>query len=255
MKSVAFGLGMFLCGLGLVGVIAISSVGSAQKKVEPTQIRVGVMTARQRVHSKLFGNYITGRALDVPRLEKRPGKEPVEATEDGVYLGPGITVTSPDVPELSFVDFLKDMSCQADATVIASAKDGASQLTENREFLFTDYIVTVEENLKNNASAYIAPNSDMTVTRPGGRVQIKGRIVSAVDSSFMPLDTGKRYLLFLKYVPETGAYRSLRNGSFLIQNDDLIALTEETIPGGSGDTRALTAEVRRVLTSGCDRNK
>jgi len=255
MKSVALVLGMFLGGLGLAGVIAISSVGSSQKKVEPTQIRVGVMTARQKVHSKFFETYSAGRKLDVPLPERRLGKETVEATEETVYLEPGLTVTSPDVPELSFVDFLKDLSCQADATVIASAKDRTSQLTENREFLFTDYIVTVEENLKNNPSAYIAPNSDITVTRPGGRVQIKGRIVNALDASFKPLDTGKRYLLFLTYIPETGAYRALRKGSFLIEDDDLVALTEEVIPGGSGAIRTLTAEIRNVLTSGCDRNK
>lgn len=255
MKPAPSVLVMFSAGLGLASVIAIGSIGSAQKKDEPTQVQVGVMTPRQRVHSKLFGNYVTGRTLDVPRLQKRPGKEAGEATEDGVYLGPGIPVTSPDVPVLSFVDFLKDLSCEADATIIATAKDRTSQLTENREFLFSEYVVTVEEVLQNNPSAHLTATSALTVVRPGGRVQIKGRIVSAVDSSFMPLDTAKRYLLVLKYVPETGAYRSLRNGSFLIQDDELIALTEEQIPGGPGDTRAFSAEARSVLTSGCERNR
>ena len=112
----------------------------------------------------------------------------------------------------------------------------------------------MDEVFKNNPSAFIAPNSDMTVTRPGGRIQIQSRIVNALDASFKPLVTGKQYLLFLKYVPETGSYSSLRKGSFLIENDDLIALTEESIPGGSVDTKVLSAEIRAVLTSGCDRN-
>ena len=255
MKSITFCLGMFSAGLGIASVIATSLVGSAQKNIEPTQIQVGVMTERQMMHARLFGTYSAGRKLDIPLPERRLGKESLEANEETVYLEVGITVTSPDVPVMSFVDFLKDLSCQADATVIASAKDRTSQLTENKEFLFSDYVVTAEEILKNNPSAYIAPNSEMTVTRPGGRVQIKGRIVNALDASFKPLVKGKRYLLFLRYLPETGAYRSIRKGSFLLEDDDLIALTEEAIPGGSGDIRAFTAEARRVLDSGCDRNK
>jgi hypothetical protein len=255
MKSAAFALGMFVCGLGLASTVAISSVGSGQEKANPTQIQVGVMTERQRVHSKLFQTYSGGRKLDEPLQDRRPGKEAVEATEETIYLEPGITVTSADVPVLSFGDFLKDLSCHADAAVMATAKNGISHLTENREFLFTDYVVTVDEVFKDNPSAFIAPNSDMTVTRPGGRVQIKTRIVNALDSSFQLLVTGKRYLLFLRYIPETGSYRSLRKGSFLVQDDDLIPLTEEAIPAGSVDpNRVLSAEIRAVLTSGCDRN-
>ena len=256
MKSVALNLVMFVCGLGLASIFAISSVGSGQRKANPTQVQIGIMTERQRVHSKLFKTYSAGRKLDVPLKEKRPGKEAIEAPEETVYVEPGINVTSPDVPVLSFHDFLKDLSCQADAVVIATAKDGTSQLTENREFIFTDYVVTVDEVFKNNSSDFIASNNDITVTRPGGRIQIKTRIVNALDSSFQPLITGRRYLLFLTYIPETGSYSSLRKGSFLLQDDDLIALTEEAIPGGSVDpTRVLSDEIRAVLTSGCDRNK
>lgn len=253
MKSVALNLAMFGCGLGLASIFAISSVGSGQKKANPTPVQVGVMTERQRVHSKLFETYSAGRKLDVPLQERRPGKEPAEATEETIYLEPGITVTSPDAPVLSFSDFVKDLSCQADAVVIAASKNGTSQLTENKEFLFTDYIVTVDEVFKDNPSASIVPNNDLTVTRPGGRVQIKSRIVNALDASFKPLVTGKRYLLFLRYIPETGSYRSLRKGSFLVEDNDLIALTEEAIPGGSVDPTILSAEIRAVLTSGCDR--
>jgi hypothetical protein len=190
-----------------------------------------------------------------PLQKRRLGRNTVETAEETVYLEPGITVSSPDVPVPSFIHFLKELSCNADTIVIAAAKTRISQLTENKEFLFSDYVVTLEEVFKNNSSAYIAASSDVTVTRPGGRVQIKGRTISAVDASFKPLDMGERYLLFLKYLPETGAYKSIRKGSFLIHDNDLIALTEEGIPGSPGDSRAFSAEARSVLSSGCDKNK
>jgi hypothetical protein len=255
MKTVALILGMFLSGLALTSLIGINSAGYAQKNYEPTRIQVGVMTEKQRVHSRLFERYSAGRKLDVPPPERRLGRNTVETAEETVYLEPGITVSSPDVPIPTFIDFLKELSCNADAIVIGSARGRTSQLTENKEFLFSDYVVTSEEVFKNNSAAYIAPSSDIAVTRPGGRVQIKGRTISAVDGSFKPLDMGERYLLFLKYLPETGAYKSIRKGSFLIHDDDLIALTEEGIPGGPGDSRAFTSEARSVLTSDCDKNK
>ena len=255
MKSVALVLGMFLSGLALSSGIALRSAGYGQNSDEPTRVQVGVMTERQRVHSKLFERYSAGRKLDTPIPERRLGRNTIETGEETVYLEPGIGVTSPDIPVHSFVDFLKELSCNADAVVIASAKSRISQLTENKEFLFSDYVVTAEEVFKNTSLVHIAPGNDITVTRPGGRVEINGRIINAVDASFKALDVGSRYLLLVKYLPDTGAYTSMRKGSFLIQDDDLIALTEEGLPGGSGDTRIFTPEVRNVLASSCDRNK
>ena len=129
MKSMASAVGMFVCGLGLASILASSSVGSGQRQADPA-IQVGVMTERQRVHSKLFEAYSAGRKLDVPLKEKRRGEEPVEATEESVFLEPGINVTSSDVPVLSLGDFLKDLSCQADAVVMAAAR---TQLLVNRK--------------------------------------------------------------------------------------------------------------------------
>lgn len=256
MKSAPPVLGMFIVGLGLASTIVLTAERSTQQSDAPTRIQVGVLTESQRVHSKLYKDYSAGRRLDIRLPESGPQKKGEQATlEESVYLELGTPVTSPNAAVVSFDDFLRKLSCDADAVVIGLVKDRTSQLTDGNEFIFSDYVVTAEEIFRTGSAGYLAPNSDITVTRPGGKIEIRGRIVNAVDASFKPIEKGQRYLLFLKHVPETGAYQSMRNGTFLLQDGALVAMTEEFIPGSTDDTKPLNAETRRVLSIGCGTNK
>lgn len=154
---------------------------------------------------------------------------------------------------MSFEDFLKETACASDAVVIVDVKDKYSQLTENREFIFTDYTVVVQEVLKDNALAPLRTGNRITVTGPGGKVQINGRVINALDSSFKLLKKEKRYLLFLKYIAGPDAYQSIRKGSFSIEDNDLTPLTDEFIPAGSSDTRPLTTDAHNALTARCSK--
>lgn len=216
---------------------------------EATPIQVGVMTEKQRAHSKLFGSYKTNRKLDSLPV---PGEND-KALEQGVYIEPGTPVTSPYAPELSFTDFLTETACASDAVAIVNVKNKSSQLTENREFIFTDYTVVVQEVFKDNALSHIETGNSITVTRPGGKVQINRQVINALDSCFKLLQKERIYLLFLKYIPGIDVYQSIRKGSFGLEDSKLISLTEEFLPGGSNDPRPFTIDVRKTLTSGCSK--
>jgi hypothetical protein len=57
------------------------------------------------------------------------------------------------------------------------------------------------------------------------------RIVRATDQSLDPLVTGNRYLLFLEFIPDTGAYKAFNSkGSFLLDGDKAVKLTHEDLP-------------------------
>jgi hypothetical protein len=133
---------------------------------------------------------------------------------------------------------------------IVQIKEKTSQLTENREFIFSDYTATVTEVLKNNNAAALTATGSIVITRPGGKVRIGDRAVGALDSSFQPLSVNNSYLVFLKYLPATGAYTTIRRGSFLLSNNELTKLTEEHIPGEK--TQIFTSDVRYSITT-CNR--
>ncbi len=217
---------------------------AASPQDKATAIQVGVMTEKQKEHSKLFKQYQSGKKLDaIPAQEFAPGVEP------GVYIEPGTPVLSSNVV-VNFDDFLRELNCDADAVVAVTVNDQAAQLTESKEFTFTDYTAEVREIYKNNPAAPLTQHSAITVTRPGGRVEINGRVVGAIDSSFKLLQQGKQYLLFLKYLPNTNSYKSIRQGSFLIDGDKLSAMTEEVLPWGNG-ALTLNDAVRNALFVNC----
>lgn len=229
--------------------MVITSGTAEVRQEEATPIQVGIMSEKQRAHSKLYDSYKTNRKLDALPLPDENDKD----LEQGVYIEPGTPIISSDAPVLSFEDFLKDTACASDAVAIVDVKDKSSQLTENREFIFTDYTAVVQEVFKDNALAPLRTGNRITVTRPGGKVQINGRVINALDSSFKLLKKEKRHLLFLKYIPGVDVYQSIRKGSFRLEDNELVSLTEEFLPGGSNDTRPFTIDARNALASGCSK--
>ena len=142
---------------------------------------------------------------------------------------------------------MRDMICDSDAVLIGQVKDKVSQLTENGEFTFTDYEIIVEDVLKNNAAVLINPQDDISVTRPGGAIQLNGRIIRGIDLSYKPFESGSRVLLFLKFIPATGAYETFRSdGSFALVGNELVKLTEEALPADLENEKDAASFINKV---------
>lgn len=105
-------------------------------------------------------------------------------------------------------------------------KDRSSDLTAKETFIFTDYTLLVEGVLKNNPAAELNPGDSIIVTRPGGTLILDGRKVKAVDGDYPPLRMAGRYLLFLRFISQTGAYSGLSTEDVSIDNPDQKAIDE-----------------------------
>lgn len=209
----------------------------------PTPVQLGVMTEKQRQHSKLYNSYKGNGDLQ-ELLSKTPGEE--------------VTITSlPGIPELSpkgentpsALDFLVE---NADAVVIGTVSNKTSQLNEKRTFIFTDFDFTVEEVLKNFPGDRIEPSSLITITHPGGKVLLNGKIVTAIDRTFKPLEKGERYLLFLKFISETRSYQALDNKSSFEINGRVTVLTDAPVPvelQSGKKTNTFLEEVKAAISS------
>jgi hypothetical protein len=210
----------------LVCVLALSSVSvlysqGQQPQTDATVVQEGVMTERQREHSRLFKGYGTGKKLRDLSAEVPTGVK--------VKRGPGLPTGEEGVSQ-SLAGFIQGLACNADAAVIAVVKDKSSQLTEDGEFIFTDYELTVEQVLKDNNLSHLEPNLILTVTRPGGRIQLSGHIVEAEDASFKALTKGQRYVLFLKFIPQIGSYNSLNSMStYQLGQNNISVATDEAV--------------------------
>src|SRR5262249_10706781 len=79
---------------------------------------------------------------------------------------------------------------------------------EDGDYIFTEYDVSVETVLKNNPAAPVHIEDHLIYVRPGGKVNLNGRDITISEAVYPHLNVGSRYLLFLRYIPSTGAYRN-----------------------------------------------
>jgi hypothetical protein len=157
--------------------------------------------------------------------------------------------TSPDeMSEPAYPDLeLRRIACDADATVVASPKSSETNITASGDFLYTDYVMHVESVAKGSDLS----GSDIIVTKPGGETTINGHSVHT-DAGFPLFQPHARYLLFLRYLPDTKTYRAFKNGTFLLDGKvvSLFGSAPLNIPSAQHEDTFLT-EVRAAVTAPC----
>jgi hypothetical protein len=202
--------------LGLTFLYGYRVITKGQQTSESITAIDGKSAAEKDVkNGKRFADYKTGQKLtDSAFLDQRSND--IVVTKAPSIIDVAIQRPCPEYPNPGFVG----LAYAADAIVIGEIKGKvASQLTEDEEFLFSEYDVVVEDVIKDNANASIILNSVINVIRPGGKVKVNEKVITAVVYSFKPFLEGDQYLLFLKYIPETQSYQAFTNGSFLIAGD------------------------------------
>jgi hypothetical protein len=105
---------------------------------------------------------------------------------------------------------------QSDVVVLGDIVDGAAHLSDDRTGIYSEFTVHVDEIFQ-DATGAVAAGGSLTVSRAGGGVRFaSGRTQKyRIGRQGMPRD-GRRYVLFLKRMPE----------------GDLIILTGYEISGG-----------------------
>ena len=198
--------------------------------VEATPVELGALSERQRIHSKLFAHYKEARGGDLIGGLVAEAKGKYKIIETG--FGPPLTelITKSETPE----NFFSNLARESDAVIRGKVIRQTSQVTEDGSFIFTDYDVAVEEILKNNATAPISRDTSIMVTHPGGKVVLSGIVVKAFDDSYKPLPmNGHDVVLFLRLIPETGAYKVTRDrGGYELDGPSLRPLTRAQFPPG-----------------------
>lgn len=193
----------------------------AQQSVEKaTLLEEGVMTDKERAHSKLFSKYQTGRSLkELTKAGDQRGEVIVKAA-----ISPPETPGDPQCPSYPN-PYIVGMTHSADTVIIGVVKDKiASQLTEGGNFLFTDYEISIVEIIKQNPADSLQQGQVIEITRPGGTAVLHGKRVIAKALSFAPFIPGERYILFLKYLPDTKTYQAFGSGSFVSRDGRLVSL-------------------------------
>jgi hypothetical protein len=156
------------------------------KALTPDQVAV--------VHGKLFHGGPPGQI-----------QEQLANSKGDVYLRTGTVIDEVSV-EVPFETKLAGLTCDSDAVILAKATSGSSHPTTDQGYIYTDWQFAVEQILKNNPKAPINSGGSIVVTRPGGVLEIGGRKVYAQPKQFRDFALGEELLLYVRFVPQTGAY-------------------------------------------------
>jgi hypothetical protein len=197
--------------------------------VDATPVQLGVTSARQQAHSKQFAYYKALRDDKTISWLVRQVEGEYKIVTAIIGVGQG-QVLKPDTPE----NYFGSLARESDAVIRGKVTKKESQITEDESFIFTDYEVTVLEVLKNNPTSQLTISTTITVTRPGGKVLLNDVIVRAIEETYKPLPlNGHEVVLFLKFIPETGAYKTTKaTSSFELVEDTVKPLSGKKVPPG-----------------------
>lgn len=232
-----------------------STNGQKEQDEEATVVKKGQVTEKEREYSKEYKklySYRQGRKLsELSELGKRRGN----SQEAGISIGLPLVPTIGNSPEITVSGFLENLSCNADAIVVGIVKSKTAHLTEDETFVYTEYDFLVEDILKNNSASPIEGKFNIQFTRPGGLVKLDNQVIRVEDKSYPPLETKKKYLLFLKFVPSANGYIvSDAKGDFILEDNSFKKLSRLETPReleSKSEPQALLREVRNSVSANC----
>jgi hypothetical protein len=197
----ALGIALPLC------ILTVSSRAHAQQPEEVSDLQ-SAADKNEKVHSRIFESFAIGTIPDL--LAKTTGDLTIPNAGDDREEGSIRDLDTPSYPPSRLVE----LACFADAVVLATPVVGVSHLNAGKTFLYSDWTMHVEEILQDTPKAPIDGKETITVVRPGGKLVIDGRTVYGKANDFPEFQADGRYLFFLTYIPQTGAFKARTERSF-----------------------------------------
>ena len=160
-----------------------------------------------KVHSQLWHGNDEGKTIP-QRLAKTEGDLTIINDNDRNENDYAHQI-QPAYPPLRMVEF----ACMSDAVVVGTpVSGGVSHMTADLSFVYSEWKFQITSVLEDNPKSPIS--GSIQVVRAGGTLTINGRKVVGKEWDFPAFQPGDEYLLYLKYLPETGSYKAIAGRSF-----------------------------------------
>jgi hypothetical protein len=119
-------------------------------------------------------------------------------------------------------DVVSHLLCGASAVLTGIVTESRGVVSEDRDLVYTDSLVEVDEVLGGEARPPIVPGQSLLLTRPGGTAIWDGRTTSVNLNHYPELAMGQRYLFFVGAPLESGAYTTVSaDGVFRLTGDQV----------------------------------
>jgi hypothetical protein len=95
----------------------------------------------------------------------------------------------------------------SDTVVVGSVDSGQAFLSNDKQVIYSEFVVSIQEVIKAPHTPYIAPDQKIDIERRGGVIRLpSGKLITRGSAEQSMPTVGRRYLLFLKYSADTNDY-------------------------------------------------
>lgn len=238
-KNLAIILIVIIAFLGIASFQQLAQQRPPQQDDPPTLIQLGVMSEKQKRHSKIYEE----KSLALPPSLIAKGDNTIYVSVPAPLLN---NANSPNKFQV-----LQRVSCRADAVVLGRINAKYSQLTENQSFVFTDYEIAVGDVIKNNSSLDLSKTGGFTLTAQGGSVRLNNNIFRVVVERSIPLRVGKEYIFFLKYLPDSQSFKLINEQSFFEVFTGKVRSGGKGLPNSFDDLGNFVGSLRQAASVNC----
>jgi hypothetical protein len=224
-------------GTALAAYLAFQQNAQSQRpyeKDEPTLIKNGEISDKQKKHSKRYNQGSKARSL-IMKVDK----------DLQIIIGEPYSSSEADMTQ---EEYIKKLTCGADTIFSGRVLRKSSQLSEDNKSVFTDYEIEIANTIKNSTPLALEIGDVATVSRSGGAVKLNGFLVDVLDKSFKRLIVGEQYLLFVNYLSDTESFVSSdREGVFEISST--VKRFSDTSPKYSARSAETDDFIRQIKTT------
>ena len=142
---------------------------------------------------------------------------------------------------------------KSDAIFIGTITKRDSQITFAGNFLFSDYVVRLENVIKSD-NKELAVGNDIVVTSLGGKILLDGVELIADDSAYPNLEIGKKYLFFLSTIKVTNSYQPIESSTFLISQNKIKSISNGPSIEEGKKLEDIIGEIYSVLADRADKS-
>ncbi len=228
----------------LVGNLSICSalllaIAPAQT---PKRVNSSVDTSEIRsINSHYFQEYAS--LYSIPTLLNLPANAD-KATLRVVQARPPHTASgSGAAPNSS--NYLVAEAANADLVITGRTLSHVSSLTSDEDFVFTDYIFSIESVEKDDTQS-VAVGDHIVVTRAGGSIAVNGKTVYCIDPAFPAFNSTKRYTLFLHKLPSGTAFKVVASGAYGLEETRIRPSAQAASPLNKNENE-FAADVRDAV--------
>jgi hypothetical protein len=150
-------------------------------------------------------------------------------------LGENSEPTLLDLPETHFEREALPIQ-KSDAVVVAIVNSGQSFLSNDKRNIYSEYRATVQDVVKTPGTPYLRTSDSIDIEREGGVVKLPSgkTLTRGKFADSMPV-VGGRYLLFLRYNPDTEDYQI--QTAYQLQGGKVYRLDDQNYSESGHDTQ------------------